>query len=116
LEEINDRSARVQLPQVEIGVGVASGDVVVVGLGTGDRVNYKAVGEPPRRAAVIEAQARGGEVWICARTRERLGELAHVDREQELPAQAEGDRAIRAHRLLGLGGSRLISLRSVPQD
>ncbi|MBW2372562.1 MAG: response regulator [Deltaproteobacteria bacterium] len=116
MDEINDRGARVQLPVVEIGVGVACGDVAVVTLGTGDQVNYKAVGDPPLRAAAIEAQARGGEVWICARTRERLGELANVDRERELPADAAGDGPTRAHRLLGLGGSRLISLRSVPQD
>jgi DNA-binding response OmpR family regulator len=116
MDEINDRGARVQLPAVEIGVGVASGDVAVVSLGTGDQVNYKAVGEPPLRAAAIEAQARGGEVWICARTRERLGELANVDHEREHSADAAGAGPIRAHRLLGLGGSRLISLRSVLQD
>ncbi len=92
-DEINDRGARVQLPALEIGVGVASGDVAVVTLETGDPVNYKAVGVPP------------------------LGELANVDREHELPATAgAGDAPTRAHRLLGLGGSRLISLRSVPSD
>jgi DNA-binding response OmpR family regulator len=117
MDEINARSERVQLPAVQIGVGVASGDVVVVGLGTGDQVKYKAVGQPPVRAAVIEAQARGGEVWICARTRERLGELANVDRERQLPAaDAAGDGPTRVYRLLGLGGSRLISLRSLPPD
>jgi DNA-binding response OmpR family regulator len=116
MDEINDRGARVQLPAVEIGVGVASGDVAVVSLGTGDQVNYKAVGEPPLHATALEAQARGGEVWICARTRERLGELANVDREREVPPEGPGGPALRAHRLLGLGGSRLISLRSVPRD
>ena len=117
MDEINARSARVQLPAVEIGVGVASGDVAVVSLGTGDQVKYKAVGEPPLRAAAIEGQARGGEVWICARTRERLGELAKVDLERELPIpDGAEDGATRAYRLLGLGGSRLISLRSLPQD
>jgi len=116
MDEINERGARVQLPAVGVGVGVASGDVAVVSLGTGDQVNYKAVGEPPRRAAALEAQARGGEVWICERTRERLGELANVDREREIPAASAGGEPIQAHRLLGLGGSRLISLRSVPGD
>ena len=116
MDEINARSARVRLPAVEIGVGVASGDVALVALGTSDPVTYKAVGEPPRRAAALEAQARGGEVWICARTRERLGDLARVDQEKELMALAAGEPPVRAHRLLGLAGSRLISLRSVPSD
>ncbi len=110
MAEINERNERGGLPAVEIGVGVASGDVAVVTLGTGDRVHYKAVGDPPRRAQELEAQARGGEVWICTRTRERLGDLANVDREREIqPGEV-------SHRLLGLGGPRLISLRSVPAD
>jgi CheY-like chemotaxis protein len=114
--EMDEINARTQLPAVEIGVGVASGEVMVVGLGTGDQVRYKAVGDPLLRAAAIEAQARGGGVWICTGTRERLGELASVDREGELPADAAEGGPIRVHRLLGLGGTRLISLRSVPQD
>jgi DNA-binding response OmpR family regulator len=117
MEEINARSARMQLPAVQIDVGVASGEVVMVALGSGDQVRYTAVGEPSRLAEALEAQAQGGEVWICARTRERLAELAIVDQERELPASSGFRGALaRAHRLLGLGGSRLISLRSAPPD
>ena len=79
------------------------------------QVKFKAVGEPLVEAARIEAQARAGEVWICAGTRDVLGELANVDREAEIPAAA-GDEPLHMHRVLGLGGSRLISLRSVPDD
>ncbi len=118
MDVINERSGRAKLPPVEIGVGIASGEVLVVALGTGDQVRYKAVGEPPARAARIEAQGRGGEVWICARTRQRLGDLAKVDREQQLPTAEEdsNDPTPVVYRLLGLGGSRLISLRSLPAD
>ena len=115
MDEINAKSLRVQLPTLQIGVGVASGDVVVVGLGTGDQVKYKAVGEPVVHAARIEAHARAGEVWICAETRAALGELANVDDEADLPA-AEGDESLRLCRLLGLGGARLISLRTATPD
>ena len=111
MEEINAKSSRVQLPALQIGVGVACGDVVVVGLGTGDHVKYKAVGEPLVHAARIEGQARAGEVWICAGAREALGELANVDGEAELPA-AQGEEPLRAYRLLGLAGGNLISVRA----
>jgi DNA-binding response OmpR family regulator len=113
MDEINARSTHVQLPALQIGAGVATGDVLVVGLGTGDQIKYRAVGEPLVNAARLEAQARAGEVWICDATREALGDLAMVDREAEVPAAA-GDPPIRMHRVLGLGGSHLISLRSVP--
>jgi adenylate cyclase len=113
MDEINERSRRVQLPSVEIGVGVASGEVVVVGFGSGDQLRYKAVGEPLVRATGIEATGEGGEVWICDSTRRALGELVQVDQVREVALPPESAPA-RLHRVLGVGGSQIISLRSVP--
>jgi class 3 adenylate cyclase len=113
MDEINARSGRAQLPSVGIGVGVASGEVVVVGFGSGDQLRYKAVGEPLVQATGIEASGEGGEVWICDSTRQALGELVQVDQVREValpPTRAP----VRVHRVLGVGGSQLISLRSVP--
>jgi DNA-binding response OmpR family regulator len=115
MDEINRKSRSAQLPAVEIGVGVARGDVLVLGLGAGEQVKYKALGEPLPCAARIESLARGGEVWICDRTREALDGVVNVDREQPLPSAGEGEPQ-RAHRVLGVGGAQLISLRAVPPD
>jgi class 3 adenylate cyclase len=105
--EINERNATAQLPAVEIGVGVATGEVVVGGFGSGDAMRFKAIGEPFLQAARVEAGCRGGEVWVCDTTRARLGELAEVDMQRELEGQS-------VHRLLGVGGEWLMSLRSRP--
>ena len=55
----------------------------------------------------IEAEARNGEVWICDATLARLGPLAQVDQEREVDGRP-------VHRLLGVGGEWLMSLRGVP--
>jgi adenylate cyclase len=107
MQEINGRNATSQLPPVEICVGVATGEVVVGGFGTGDAMRFKAIGEPFLQAARIESGGRSGEVWICDATRERMGDLAQVDLERELEGRP-------LHRLLGVGGEWLMSLRSVP--
>lgn len=109
MQEINERSAVAGLPAVEIAVGVATGEVVVGGFGTGDAMIFKAIGEPFLHAARIEAGARDGEVWICEATRRRLGALGEFDREREV------DGAI-VHRVLGIGGEWLMSLRAVPGE
>jgi class 3 adenylate cyclase len=70
-------------------------------------MRFKAIGEPFLQAARIEAGCRGGEVWVCDTTRARLGELAEVDMQRELDGQS-------VHRLLGVGGEWLMSLRSRP--
>ncbi len=113
MDELNERNQRVGLPRVEIGTGVYTGDVVVGGFGTGDKLRYKAIGEPIVRAAGVEAQARGGEVWICPDTYEAVAGQVNTDAEREaaLPG-AEG--ALRLRRVLGVGGAHLISLRSAP--
>lgn len=113
MAEINAGGARAGLPPVEIGVGVASGEVVVLGLGAGDQVKYKAIGEPLVRAAEIEAQAGPGEVWLDPATHAAIAGVVNADRERELTLRA-GEEPLRLHRVLGLGGAQLISLRDQP--
>jgi DNA-binding response OmpR family regulator len=111
MQSINDRNATAQLPAVAIGVGVATGEVVVGGFGSGEAMRFKAIGEPFMQATRIEAGAKDGEVWICDATRVRLGELAEVDLARELDGGEDGT----VHRLLGVGGEWLMSLRAVPE-
>jgi DNA-binding response OmpR family regulator len=113
MEEINERAARVNLPSVEVGVGVASGNVMVLGLGTGAQLKYKALGDALLEAAAVESRARAGEVWICAGTHEAVAGVVESDQTGEVPRpRVEG--SLRTYRVLGVGGARLISLRGVP--
>jgi len=113
MDEVNERNARAQLPAAAIGIGVASGEVLAGGIGAGDKLRYRAIGEPMLRATRIETLARGGEIWICDATRAVVADVAQLDprREVTLPGET-GPEGIA--RVLGVGGSHLISLRSVP--
>jgi DNA-binding response OmpR family regulator len=107
MQEINERNATAQLPALEIGVGVATGEVVVGGFGSGDAMRFRAIGEPFLEAARIEGGGHGGEIWICEPTLSRLGDLAEIDQQRQL----EDDTV---YRLLGVKGEWLMSLRAVP--
>jgi DNA-binding response OmpR family regulator len=110
LDEINARNARVQLPPVQIGVGIASGEVLAGGYGRGDKLRFKAIGEPIVLAAAIEKGSRAGEVWICDGTARSVADLAETDCSRTVHHGSEHP----AHRVLGVGGPHLISLREVP--
>jgi len=113
MDELNERNERGGLPRVEVGVGVYTGEIVVGGFGTGDKLRYKAIGEPIVRAAAVEEQAAGREVWICPDTFEAMHDPLDVDQERD--ADLPGcDEPAKLRRVLGVGGSHLISLRSVP--
>jgi len=108
MQEINEHNTTAGLPAVEIAVGVATGEVVVGGFGSGDDTHFKAIGEPYLQAARIEQGAGPGEVWICDAARTRLGAIAEVDRQREVDGAT-------VHRLLGVGGEWLMSLRARPE-
>jgi DNA-binding response OmpR family regulator len=107
MQEINERNATGQLPAVDLAVGVATGEVVVGGFGSGDAMRFKAIGEPFLRAARIESGAQAGEVWICDATRRCLGDLVTVDQQRTLDSET-------LHRALGVAGEWLMSLRTTP--
>ncbi len=109
-DEIHERHRRDDLPELELCVGVARGEVVVVGLGSGDERRYKAIGDAPLRANEIQRQGSRGEVWICDATRRVLESVVRLDAEREATLPGDATPA-RLHRTLGLGGARLISLR-----
>jgi class 3 adenylate cyclase len=94
-------------------VGVASGAVVLVGIGGGDQLRFEAVGEPFVAARRLEAAAAGGEVWVCAETRRAAGDALRGDQERELPDR-DGEPPLRALRILGVGGAQVITLRGGP--
>ena len=113
MDELNERNQRVGLPRVEIGAGVYTGSVVVGGFGTGEKLRYKAIGEPIVRAAGVEALAGGGEVWICPDTYDAVAAQVHTDQEREAELPGSDGRVL-LRRVLGVGGAHLISLRSAP--
>jgi class 3 adenylate cyclase len=113
MREVNARNRRVALPELEIGVGIATGNVLVGGIGSGESLRYSVIGSPLIRAAQIERAALPGEVLACTETCDSAGETLTRIEPRGAPFEeqyAEG----RLHSILGVGGQQLISLRTVP--
>jgi adenylate cyclase len=108
---VNTRNRRAGLPDVEIGVGIASGDVLVGGIGRGEGLRLAALGDPALHAARIERIARPGQLVICDRTREAAGDSLEIVEEARV-VLSEGEPAELIHRVVGVGGGELISVRS----
>jgi len=113
MDEVNAHNRRAQLPEVEIGVGIATGDAVIGAVGHRERLKLKAIGEPLVAAARIEAAVVAREVWICGDTFHAVAELLESDATRDIALREESE-SLRIHRVLGIGGTHLISLRSVP--
>ncbi|MGE5588252.1 MAG: CHASE2 domain-containing protein [Clostridia bacterium] len=57
---------------LSVGVGVASGEVVVGNIGTLVRMDYTAIGDAANLAARLEGMAQPGQVLVCGRTHQAI--------------------------------------------
>jgi adenylate cyclase len=111
MREVNARNRRAALPELEIGVGIATGQVLVGGIGSGESLRYSVIGSPLIRATQIERSAVPGEVLACEATCDNAGET--LTRIEPRGGPFEGKFADEhLHSILGVGGQQLISLRA----
>lgn len=76
LDQFNQQQAGLGQPQIHIGVGIASGQMVAGYAGTRDRATYTCIGDPVNLAARLEAHTKmtGNPILIEEDTRRNLPE------------------------------------------
>ncbi len=65
---------------LQVGIGIASGEVVVGNIGTIARMDYTAVGDAANLAARLEGMAEPGQILVCARTFETIRDRLALER------------------------------------
>jgi adenylate cyclase len=95
-----------------MGIGIATGEVIVGSMGSERRSKYGAIGLPVNLASRIESCTLGGEILISDATLEGMGDGARIDQTREvLPKGFETP--LRIHRVAGLAGGQDLGLLGV---
>ena len=68
MEKVNQTNAQQGLPALEMGIGLCTGDVIAVTIGSRQRAKYGVVGSAVNLAARIESLSVGGEVLAAEST------------------------------------------------
>jgi adenylate cyclase len=103
IEDVNRVNRERRLPAVEMGIGVATGDVIVGNLGSEKRSKHTAIGSAVNLASRIEGYTMGGEILLSQATFDDVAELVQVDRVREVwPKGFEAPQQI--HRVVGIRG------------
>jgi class 3 adenylate cyclase len=97
------------LPEVEMGVGIATGDVIVGNIGSEKRSKYGAVGSAVNLASRIESYSLGGEILVSEATFAELERLVRVDRVREVWPKGF-DTALRVHRIAAIAGAHQLEV------
>jgi class 3 adenylate cyclase len=100
---VNERFRREWLPEVEMGIAVNTGPVVVGNIGSSKRTKYGVVGSHVNLTGRIESFTVGGQILISEHTLRAAGAGIQVGREMAI--QAKGFKEpIRVYELTGIAG------------
>ena len=102
MASVNERFRREWLPEVEMGIAINTGPVVVGNIGSLKRAKYGVVGSHVNLAARIESFTVGGQILVSEHTLLAAGPAVHVGRQMDI--QAKGFKEVVAlYELKGIG-------------
>lgn len=109
LVEINAEQRRRRLPELHMGIGIDTGEVIVGNIGSEKRTKYGALGTPINMAYRIESYTVSGQVLISPSTYERVKDVVRVGHTRNL--QFKGvEELIQVYEVKGLGGKYSCSM------
>ncbi len=78
MKELNKENPSLGLPQLEMGIGINCGDLVVGNIGSEKRKKYGAVGSPINVAFRLQEKARPGEIVVTQTVKDKLGDKLRI--------------------------------------
>ena len=84
IDEVNAHNLRAELPEVEMGIAIHTGEVVVGNIGSQKRTKYAAVGSHVNLTGRIESYTIGGQILISDSTRAEVGPLLRLDGQMQI--------------------------------
>ena len=84
IAEVNAKNRAAGLPDVAMGIGLNTGEVVVGNIGSSQRAKYGVVGSAVNVTARIESYTQGGQVIVSQSTLDEAGEVAVVEEQREV--------------------------------
>lgn len=102
LVEVNKWNSENGFPQLEMGIGINTGDVVVGNIGSDKKMKYGCMGSPVNITGRIESLTVGGQVYISDNTRRLISEdLLIVSEGSFLPKGSPDE--LRYYEIRGIG-------------
>jgi len=84
MDKINRQFNEMGFPEVEQGIGLNTGELVVGNLGSDKRTKYGAVGRDVNLTARIESYALGGQILVSESTLAACGPILRVDHKMKV--------------------------------
>ena len=109
IPEINEQNRQEDLPEVEMGIGIHTGQVVLGNIGSPDRMKYGVVGRHVNLTSRIQTYATGGQILLSESTRHEVGATLRIGKQLEVRAKGI-EHPVSVCEALGLGRPHKLSL------
>jgi adenylate cyclase len=115
VKELNAEQRLLSLPELTMGIGINTGEVVVGNIGCEKRASYGAIGTAINLAYRIESLTIGGQVLVSPSTYDKVQALIEVRGSREVSFKGI-HHSIRVYDAVGIRGEYEISLPEKEED
>lgn len=106
---VNRETRRQGLPEVSMGIGINTGEVVVGNIGSQKHMKFSVIGDAVNLAARIESFTLGGQILVSDTTRKEVADIVRID--GRLRVKVKGiDEPVSIFDIGGIGGEYDIHL------
>jgi PAS domain S-box-containing protein len=102
MDSVNEQNRQEDLPEVEMGIGIHTGPVVVGNVGSRERMKYGVVGSHVNLTSRIQSYTTGGQILISDTTRREVGHPLTTGTRMEVNAKGI-EYPVTLYEALGIG-------------
>lgn len=103
MASVNDRNRLAGYPEVALGIGINTGEVVMGNIGSKKRIKYAVVGHAVNLTARIESYTVGGQIFISESTLDECGDVCRIDTAMKVMPKGV-KKPLTIHEVGGIGG------------
>jgi adenylate cyclase len=109
MDSVNEQNRQEDLPEVEMGIGIHTGPVVVGNVGSLERMKYGVVGSHVNLTSRIQSYTTGGQILISDTTRREVGHILKTGTRMEVKAKGI-EHLVTLYEALGIGRPHRLDL------
>ena len=102
MDSVNEQNRQEDLPEMEMGIGIHTGPVVVGNVGSRERMKYGVVGSHVNLTSRIQSYTTGGQILISDTTRREAGHALKTGTRMEVKAKGI-EYPVTLYEALGIG-------------